>query len=73
VGGFLGKKMSVAYVDTSLIGPLTIRITLASPEVLTIVQQGITFPNALTDQSACNSDVLVQQHTRHRGCGANDA
>ena len=51
-GGFLGREMSVHYVDTSLIGPLTIRFTLAASEVLTIVQSGVTFPNALTDASA---------------------
>lgn len=52
VGGFLGREMSVAYVDTSLIGPITIRLTLADATVLNIVQQGVTFPGALTDASA---------------------
>ena len=52
VGGFLGREASVHYVDTSLIGPLTIRFTLESSNVLTVVQTGVTFPNALTDASA---------------------
>ena len=52
IGGLLGRETSAHYLDTSLIGPLTIRLTLAGPEVLTIVQTGVTFPGALTDQSA---------------------